>query len=59
VNENELRNCLNVLSVTCNELYKTKDDRYAFDDASAIGDIAIAITNFWSMGHLADEFEWV
>jgi hypothetical protein len=47
------------MSVTCKELLKAKDNRYALSDAYSIGDTAIAIASFWSMDKIADEFEWI
>ncbi|MEL7570917.1 MAG: hypothetical protein AAGU14_10215 [Eubacteriaceae bacterium] len=59
MNAEDLRKCLGVMSVTCKELLKIKDNSYALSDAYSIGDTAIAIASFWSMDKIADEFEWI
>ncbi len=59
MNADDLRKCLSVMSATCRELLKTKDNNYALSDAYSIGDSAIAIASFWSMDKIADEFEWI
>ena len=59
MNADDLRKCLSILSATCRELLNTKDDKYALDDAYAIGDVAVTLSGYWSMDKLADEFEWI
>jgi len=56
---NDLKKCLSVMSKTCKELLKAKDNKFALDDAYAIGDAALTIANYWSADNIADEFEWI